>query len=76
MNDINVDLTIVLDVNAVVYTIFNRVMATVDVVDHVSLVAVDVAKIQVLLRRTTILLDRMFRLYWGMNLSFLRWRLR
>jgi hypothetical protein len=76
MDNIDVYLAIVLNIDAVIYAILDRVVATVDVVYHIALVAVDVAKIQVLLGRTTILLNRMLRLDWRMNFSFLRWRLR
>lgn len=68
MDDVDVYLAIVLDVDAVINLVDDLVVTSIYVVDYIALVAVDIAKIQILLWcalllvRRLRLLRRMFRL--------------
>jgi hypothetical protein len=70
MDNVDVDLPVILNIDAVINLIDDLVMTAVDVVDYVALVAVNVAKIQVLLRRAHLFvrlrrfLRMMLRLGW------------
>jgi len=61
VNDIDGDVAVVLYVYAVVYVIYYCVVAAVDVIKNVALVAVQITEIEILLGRANLSM-RMFRL--------------
>src|SRR5262249_33233480 len=52
VDDVDVDLPVVLNIYAVVDLVYYCVVATINVIDDVAFVAVNVAQVQVLFRRT------------------------
>jgi len=73
MNDVDGDLTVVLNIDAVVYVICDGVVAAVYIIDYVALVAVDVAKVHVLLGSAFLMLrNRLLRV---MNFRMMHFRM-
>jgi hypothetical protein len=74
VDDVYVDLPVVVNIYAVINIVDHSVVATVDVVDYIALVAINVAKIEILPRRATFfmvlrlvrLVRMMFRFRFGM----------